>query len=88
MCPEYVFNCMNVLCMVRLSPSGSISSVILQDALATMDHNGLFDCSSGKKPFLLLDGHQSCFELPFMEYVTVGDMVDQSLISSWHLARC
>ena len=71
--PECEFNGVTVPCMVRWSPSGSITSVILRDALATMDHYGLFDRSSGKKPFLLLDGHQSRFELPFMEYVTNPD---------------
>ena len=47
--PDCEFNGVTVPCMVRWSPSGSITSVILRDALATMDHYGLFDRSSGKK---------------------------------------
>ena len=70
---ECLFNDKTVPCMVRWSPSGSITSVILRDTLATMDHNGLLNCSSDRKPFLLLDGHQSCFELPFLQYVINPD---------------
>ena len=71
--PECLFNGKTVPCMVRWSPSGSITSVILRDTLATMDHYGLFDRSSNRKPFLLLDGCQSRFELLFLEYVTNTD---------------
>ena len=53
--PECVFNGITVLYMVRWSPSDSITSVILWDTLVTMDHYGLFDLSSGKKLFLILD---------------------------------
>ena len=41
--PECCFNSKAVPCMVRWSPSGSVTSVILWDTLATMDHYDLFD---------------------------------------------
>jgi len=71
--PECTFNGKKVPTMVRWSQSGSITSIILRDALATMDHHDLFERSSNRKPFLLLDGHHSRFELPFLEYVTNAD---------------
>ena len=71
--PECCFNGKTLPCMVQWSPSGSITSVILRDALATMDHYDLFDRSSNRMPFLPLDRHQSRFELPFLEYVTNTD---------------
>ena len=71
--PECCFNGKTVPCMVQWPPSGSKTSIILWDSLATMDHYDLFDQSSNRKPFLLLDGNQSRFELPFLEYVTNTD---------------
>ena len=71
--PECTYNGKRVPTMVRWSPSGSITSIILRDALATMDHLGLFVRSSSRRPFLLLDGHGSRFELPFLEYITNTD---------------
>lgn len=32
-------------------------------------HNQLFDQSSGKKPFFLLDDHNSCLSKPFVTYI-------------------
>ena len=37
--------------------------------LKFMDKLNLFDRSDGVSPFLLLDGHGSRFELPFLEYI-------------------
>ena len=56
--------------MVRWSPKGGITSQILSDALAHLDSYNLFCRDNGKSPFLLLDGHNSRFELPFLEYIT------------------
>ena len=43
------------------------------DILATLDHLRVFDRLLGRKPFLLLDGHGSRFELPFLKYVIDKD---------------
>ena len=56
--------------MVRFSPKGSITSQILADALAHIDSFDLFNRYSGQYPFLLLDGHNSRFGIPFLEYIT------------------
>jgi len=72
--PECKFNGKIIPTLVRWSPSGSITSDILVDALATLDHHDIFDRScDGRKPFLLLDGHGSRFELPFLQYITSLD---------------
>jgi len=68
--PEYVFQGKTIPCLVRWSPNGSITSDILRDAIHTLDHHDIFDRSNNKMPFLLLDGHQSRFEVPFLEYIT------------------
>ena len=71
--PECIFRGKTIPCLVRWSPSGSITSQILRDALQTLDYHGIFDRSTGRMPFLLLDGHGSRFELPFLNYVTDTD---------------
>ena len=49
---------------------GDVTSQILADALEHIDRSNVFQRKDGKFPFLLLDGHQSRFELPFLEYIT------------------
>jgi hypothetical protein len=51
-------------------------SELLKDMLERMDSLDLFPLmEGGSLPFLLLDGHGSCFQLPFMWYV--GDKEHQ-----------
>ena len=68
--PKCHFNGKTIPTLVRWSPTGSITSKILVDALATLDNHQIFNRTSDRKPFLLLDGHGSRFELPFLRYVT------------------
>ena len=90
--PECHFNGKTVPCLVRWSPSGSITSKILADCLATLNYHGLFQHCNQRRPFLLLDGHGSRFELPFLQYVTDADhpwMVCQGVpygTSLWQVA--
>ena len=66
--PECSFGGKKVPTLVRWSLSGSVTSKILQDCLArTLDHYELFPNSGNQKPFLLLDGHGSRFEIPFLK---------------------
>jgi hypothetical protein len=51
------------------SESGSITSDILRDALKKIDAALTFDRTEAM-PFLLLDGHGSCFQLPFLDCIT------------------
>ena len=71
--PTCRFQNKDIPCMVRWTPKGSITSQILAEALQHIDSFNVFDRSNGKYPFLLLDGHQSRFEMPFLEYITNKD---------------
>ena len=90
--PECHFNGKTIPTLVRWSPTGSITSKILVDALSTLDHYQVFNRTIDRKPFLLLDGHGSRFELPFLQYVTDTDhpwMVCQGVpygTSLWQVA--
>ena len=56
--------------LVRWSESGSITSEILADALKTLDTLEVYPrTDSHPKPFLLVDGHQSRLQLPFLRYI-------------------
>ena len=55
--------------MTRWSPKGSITSDILIDILASLEFYGVIDRTDGRKPFLLIDGHNSRFQLNFLSYV-------------------
>ena len=56
--------------MVRWTPKAGITSEILAEVLQRIDSYNVFSREDGRMPFLLLDGHQSRFELPFLEYIT------------------
>ena len=62
-----------VPCFIRWSEKGSITSAILKEALAELDHLGVLPRVNGVKPFLLVDGHGSRFELEFLEYINHPD---------------
>lgn len=51
------------------SVNGSITSDLLTEMLRTIDEIGVYDRSDNIPPFLILDGHGSRFELPFIEYI-------------------
>ena len=70
--PVCHFKGKNIPPMVRWSESGSITSEILADVLKTLDKLEVFPRSTDDnhpKPFLLVDGHQSRLQLPFLQYI-------------------
>ena len=71
--PRCLFNSKEIPCYVGSSPKASITSTMLADMLKTMDSFNIFDRSNGKKPFILLDGHHSRFEMPFLDYIIHPD---------------
>jgi len=67
--PECIFRGKKIPAFVRWHESASITSDILVQALQTMDALDLFPRTDGVKPFLLLDGHGSRLQLPFLKYI-------------------
>ena len=64
-----IFQGIEVPCLTQWIPKGSITSAILINMLATLDHLKVFDRTGGRKLFLLLDVHGSRFALDFLKYV-------------------
>ena len=60
----------HIPCMVRWTLKGIINSEILADALAHTDSYNVYKRKNDWFPFLFVDGHQSWFEIPFLEYIT------------------
>jgi hypothetical protein len=67
--PTCDFNGKTVPCFVGWPSKGSITSALLAAMLKRMDVSEYVDRSDGINPFLLLGGHGSRFELPFVEYI-------------------
>jgi len=66
--PTSFLNGKEIEAYITCSESGSITSNILKDVLTYLD-NKLASDRSEADPFLLLDGHGSRFELPFLDYI-------------------
>jgi hypothetical protein len=67
--PVCHFNGKTVPTFCCCSENGSITSELLVEMLQAIDKIGVFNRSNGIHPFLILDGHGSQFELPFLRYV-------------------
>ena len=68
--PKCKFRGQKIPCHVTCSPKGSITSTILADMLKWIDgHAVLPRVPGGPTPFLLLDGHGSRLEVPFLKYI-------------------
>jgi len=67
--PECTFKGKKVPAFIRWHESASITTQILVEALTTLDSYQLFHRTDAVKPFLMLDGHGSRLELPFLQYI-------------------
>jgi len=67
--PECLFRGKKVPAFIRWHESASITTQILVEALQTLDSYDLFPRTEKVKPFLMLDGHKSRLELPFLRYI-------------------
>ena len=67
--PECLFRGKKVPAFIRWHESASITTRILVEALQTLDSYDLFPRTEKVKPFLMLDGHKSRLELPFLQYI-------------------
>ena len=66
--PTHIFQGKEVPCLTRWSPNSSITFKILIAIRVTLDKVGCPNHSNGHKPFLLVDGHNSHFQLNFLRY--------------------
>ena len=71
--PTCQFRGKEIPSLVRWTESGSITSEILVEALSTLDVLNVVDRSDDRKPFLLLDGHGSRLEMPFLKYINTPE---------------
>ena len=68
--PTCHFHGKDIPAFVCCSPGGGITSDLLTEMLKRMDGLDLFPRKEGgPKPFLLLDGHGSRFQIPFLRYI-------------------
>ncbi len=67
--PQCTFMGKKVPCYTCCSENGSITGQLLTDMLSAIDKAKVFDRSVGLNPFLFLDGHNSRFELEFLQYI-------------------
>jgi hypothetical protein len=67
--PSCTFKGKKIPCYCCCSESDSINGKLLTKISTYLGSLDLFDRSTGLKPFLILDGHGSWFELEFLEYI-------------------
>jgi hypothetical protein len=66
--PSCFYEGKEIPCMVEFTPGGSMSGEILTKIFTTIDE--LRSRKKGLRPFVLLDGHGSRFNVKFLEYIT------------------
>ena len=72
--PTCSFNGKEVPAYVTCSSKGSITSKILAQTLKWIDERDVLPRKpNGPTPFLLLDGHESRIDLPFLDYINNDD---------------
>lgn len=69
--PTCMFKGKQVPAFVTFNEGGGMNGWILTEILKRIDHLGLYseDRNNGMTPFLLIDGHQSRFDLNFLKYI-------------------
>ena len=67
--PSCIFRGRDIPELVRWNESGLITPGILVEALTTLDVLNVIPRNDNLKPFLLLDGHGSRLEMPFLQYI-------------------
>jgi hypothetical protein len=63
----------DIPCMVEFNPGGGINATILTNIFRTLDKLNIFSREEGIRPFVLLDGHSTRFDIEFLEYINDSD---------------
>jgi hypothetical protein len=73
--PSCTYNEIEVPCLVEFTESGGITPEILTKIFRTIDALKLFenDRKNGFRPYVILDGHQSRFDIEFLNYMNHDD---------------
>ena len=63
-----------MLCFMRWSKKGVMTSTILSESLMELGYHNLFDKARkiGVTPFGIFDGHRRRLEAPFLKYTNTG----------------
>ena len=70
-----------ILPFITCTPSGGITSQILADMMKWLDRHLQLPRHEGcPTPSILLDGHHSCLEIPFLSYVSTPEHKWNALI--------
>jgi hypothetical protein len=67
--PTCIYEGKTIPCMVAFNSGGGIAATILTDILQRLDNLEIFSHNNGIRPFVLLDGHSTRFNLEFLEYI-------------------
>ena len=69
--PTCKYKGVDVPCFVRFTEGGGMSGKVLKEIFMTLDALKIFeqDRKEGRIPFMLLDGHQSRFDIDFLKYI-------------------
>jgi hypothetical protein len=69
--PSCTYHGIEVPCMVEFAEGGGINPTILTNIFRTLDALKLFDedRKKGLRPYVILDGHQSRFDVEFLSYM-------------------
>lgn len=71
--PRCMFRGKEIPALIKWNDTATITSDILIEVLSTLDHLQVIPRNDGIKPFLLLDGHGSRLELPFLRYINTPE---------------
>jgi hypothetical protein len=71
--PTCEYNGKTIPCMVEFNAGGGINANILTNILKTLDQLAIFSRKNGIRPFVLLDGHSTRFDIQFLEYINNTD---------------
>jgi hypothetical protein len=67
--PSCSYEGKTIPCMVAFNVGGGISATILTDIFRTLDKSEIFSPKNELRPFVLLDGHSTRFDLEFLNYI-------------------
>jgi hypothetical protein len=67
--PTCKFNEIEVPCLIQYSAHGGVTPTILRNCFHQMDLLNLFPRVNGMKPILIVDGHDSRFDIKFLKYI-------------------